>query len=133
MHINKMYKLIMCSFALSFVFFGCAGNSPLLKPDQGSRFAYISKHPELPADIQQAIQDGRVIKGMTMDVVKVSMGEPDSIYYVPKNKDSSWHTEEFNESWYYKGALFKMAGPSTEVFFRNEIVVEVQNTYWYDK
>ncbi len=133
MDINKIYKLIMCSFALSFVFLGCAGSGPLLRPDQGSRFEYISKHPELSADIQQAIQDGRVAKWMTKEDVKISLGDPASIYYVPKDKNSCWYTESFNESWYYKGALFKMAGPSTEVFFKNEIVTEVQNTYWYDK
>jgi len=128
-----MYKLIMCSFVLSFVFFGCAGSSPLLKPDQGSRFAYISKHPELSADIQQAIQDGRVIKGMTKEDVRELLGDPSEKFFPSQDKSSSWHTDSYDEGWYYKGSIFKIVKPSKTVFFKNGIVIEDQTSYWYDK
>lgn len=96
-----MNKLIISSIVLSFVLFGCAGSGPLLKPDQGSRFAYISKHPELSVDIQQAIQDGRVIKGMTKEDVEATWGKPSSIENFNADPKAWWY-EKNGEGWWYK-------------------------------
>ena len=96
-----MYKIIICIFILSFAFVGCAGNGPLLRPDQDSRRAYIGKHPDLSSTVQQAIQEGKVVKGMTKDDVEATWGKPSSTEDFSADSKAWWHKKN-GEGWWYK-------------------------------
>ncbi len=130
-NIKIKFKLITCSFLLPFVFLGCAGSGPLLRPDQGSRFAYISKHPELSVDIQQAIQDGKVIKGMTKEDVRAVWGDPKIIDSYDKEKPLSSYNQEGVDWWSYRGSSLSFSTKRYVKFYQGK-VIDIKFSYWYD-
>jgi hypothetical protein len=58
------------------------------------RLDFVNSHPELPADLKQAVLDGKVASGMTREIVVASWGNPTRIEEV-RTPDGE------RESWYY--------------------------------
>ena len=123
------FWLIGC---ISLLFVGCAAARPLSSPDLPGRQTYVQSHPELSTEVRQAILEGRVTRGMTRDDVRASWGEPSKIDRFDTNPNEWWY-EKDAETWHYKGAFLRFAGPDRYVSFKSGIVVEVQEAHWYSK
>ena len=80
---------------------GCAANGPLIKPDRNTRQGYASQHPELSAEIRQAILEGNVIKGMTKEEVIASWGKPSRTVDFGAETNPSFYDPGV-EGWWYK-------------------------------
>jgi hypothetical protein len=59
-------------FGACAVLFACASL-------EGSRKSFILSHPQMPVDIQNAIVNGEVIRGMDQEQVRASLGTPASV------------------------------------------------------
>lgn len=66
------------------IFCGCATldrANYYMKPDVKSRMSYLTDHPEVKEEIKTAIQEGRIVRGMTKEQAFVAYGETCSSYY----------------------------------------------------
>lgn len=120
---NRLPLILLTAISL-FTMTGCALNSPLLKPGQSSRQEYVNSHPELSPDIKQAILDGKVIKGMTKEDVRISWGQPTTIDDFSADPKAWWY-EEDSEGWWYKG----LVELTKFVKFKHGRVVDITTQY----
>lgn len=86
---------------------------------------YIKKNPDTSPEVQKALMDGEVIKGMTMEHVTLTWGKPSTVkavgvgsgketiwYYIPEKKDEMSGSK-----------LFAMEVPNKRVTFSEKGVV----------
>jgi hypothetical protein len=74
------------------------------------RQSFVASHPELPPDIRRAIASGRIVRGMSPEMVRAAIGEPLSI----NRSVGGWGV---NEQWIYS-ALY--------VYLDNEVLTSWQ-------
>jgi len=71
-------------------------------PNVDRRLAYVNQHGELSAERREAISDGHVIVGMTMDEVRATVGEP---MHVTKSDRREADGPVHAEVWIYPGPV----------------------------
>jgi outer membrane protein assembly factor BamE (lipoprotein component of BamABCDE complex) len=76
----------------------------------------------LPIDIQGAIKDGRVIKGMTKADVEAVWGKPSSTADFSVDPEAWWY-EKGGEGWWYK----TLVGTTYFVGFNNNLVSQIDS------
>ena len=101
----------------------CASCTSLLVQDLESRQHYVDTH-QLSDPVREAILEGRVISGMTMDDVYATWG-------LPSERDTSetlgLHGKYGKQVWIYLSIWDDST--EAEVFFRNGVVYSVSPEY----
>jgi hypothetical protein len=95
---------------LTAVHFGCATG----KSGQDARSLYVTQNPETPSKFANAILNGNVLLGMSLDMVRAAWGAPTRIEKTPGG-------EKGDEKWIYGNYLVHNA--VNHLYFRNDVVV----------
>ena len=97
---------------------GCATS-----PERIAR--YISKHPDRPAGVCAALEDGTVVPGMTPEEVRLCMGPPNRVDHVKKPRPiQTWHYVRDSSIGGLKGSsLWAMEVPLAVVYFSDKGIV----------
>jgi hypothetical protein len=81
-----------------------------------NRSQYIKQHPGLSILKKQAILEGKLLKGMSKEEVKVSWGAPDIVYRSASNNI-------VNEQWLYKNIdAFSLERRNVYLNFKGELL-----------
>lgn len=111
MIIKRLMFMAICSVIL---FEGCATASQ-------RRLAFFNSHPNLNQQVRQAILEGRILKGMTMEEVRASWGSPQTF-----SKSEGYGN--VSESWYYPGSW---CYDSPYLGFDNGVLTYISVNYTY--
>jgi SH3-like domain-containing protein len=85
--------------------------------DLGKKQDYLDAHPNLPSVIRKAIENSTFTIGMSMDQVRVSMGEPDKTEKLyPSSKGTARWVYEFDGVIYTRGASKKITSEESVVY-----------------
>ena len=93
---NRRFALAGAVLALS-VAAGCNGT-----PNVDRRTAYASRHPELSPEKREAIAEGKVRTGMTMEEVRAMVGDP---IHVRRSERKGPRGTVHAEVWIYPGPV----------------------------
>ncbi len=126
---NPVVKNMMI-LSLSLLLCSCATTSQAKMPDYESRKNYVEIHPELSAEIKQAVLEGKVIEGMTKQDVLASWGQPGRIHKYSEHKrlvdEADMKTHD--EAWYYEQPFYSFA-PRKFVRFGIDGIVNYVSVY----
>ena len=85
--------------------------------DLGKKQDYLDSHPDLPSVIRKAIENSTFTIGMSMDQVRVSMGDPDKTEKLyPSSDGTARWIYEFDGVIYTRGASKKITSEESVVY-----------------